>query len=135
MSENIQTSETTPDGAEISAPEPTADETLGDPGKRALAALRSENKELKAKLKAQEADASDTRDAVEGESNPSDSARDAATDATPNKPRFLGTADQGSRGAPELHPQLTRADLESMSSFQINMALSRGQLRNLLSGA
>src|SRR5687767_1109164 len=76
-----QTSETVSDGVQITEPaEPIADAQLGDAGKRALAALRTENKALKAQLKAIENPADAERDASEGAEPPSDGASDSATD-------------------------------------------------------
>jgi hypothetical protein len=131
-----QTSEETPDGVEstdTATPEPV-DGQLGDAGKKALQALRAEVKELKAQLKAQDADAG-TGDPT-GDSPTSDDARDAVT-VEPNsqKPRFQGTGDGGAaRKAVAANPQLTKDDLNRMSPAAIEKARRNGQLRNLLSG-
>jgi hypothetical protein len=118
------------------APETLTDESaLGDAGKRALAALRSENKELKAKLKAFESPAEITRDANSSAEAPSDGTRDAVGDVKPTQPRFQGTADGGARGNPApVARQLSRADLSGMSAKQIDAARRNGQLRDLMSG-
>jgi hypothetical protein len=131
-----QTSEETPDGVEstdTATPDPV-DGQLGDAGKKALQALRAEVKELKAQLKAQDADAG-TGDPT-GDSSTSDDARDAVTvEPTPQKPRFQGTGDGGAlRKAVAANPQLSKDDLRRMSPAAIETARRNGQLRNLLSG-
>ncbi|MFJ8597267.1 hypothetical protein ACIREM_00810 [Streptomyces shenzhenensis] len=116
-------------------PETSGTEALGDAGKRALAALRSEVKELKAKLKASESNDVDTRDAVSAGGSPSEGTRDAVGDES-KTPRFQGTADGGARGkSPETARQLSRDDLSSMSPRAIETARRKGQLRDLLRGS
>ncbi|WP_328920571.1 hypothetical protein OG911_25310 [Streptomyces sp. NBC_00208] len=141
-----QTSEVAPDGAETTdtAPEP-ADGQLGDAGKRALAALRAENKALKAQIKATES-TDEQRDADSAEDSTSDDARDAVTvEPTPQKSRWGSSGSYnpdsmtfsptgvGTR-AVRFEQQLTREDLSGMSPAAITKALKSGQLRNLLSG-
>lgn len=139
-----QNSETVSD--ETQNTEPVTPE-LGDAGKRALDALRSENKELKSRIKALESANGDQRDAESSDVAPSDGARDAATDVDgervattadnvkPTRPRFEGTGDGGAqRSAPAFKPQLGRNDLAGMSPTQIDAARRNGQLRDLLRG-
>lgn len=136
-------SETTAE--ETPAAEPV-DEQLGDAGKRALAALRSENKELKARLKALEGADAGTGDPAGDSDSPSDGTSDSATDADsdasampadnvkPTPLRFQGTADNGARTPPAHLRQLSRSDLVGMSPRAIEAARRNGQLRDLLSG-
>ncbi|MEV6989128.1 hypothetical protein AB0N87_07775 [Streptomyces sp. NPDC093228] len=134
--DNTQTSEEPLDGAATTEPADPAEDALGDAGKRALAALRSEIKELKAQIKAQEADDDATRDAGDDDGAPSEGTRDAAADEpTPQRPRFEGTADGGAMRTPSRYArQLSRDELTGMSPAAIEKARRNGQLRNLLSG-
>jgi hypothetical protein len=115
--------------------QPADESALGDTGKRALAALRSEIKELKARLKATETPPDAERDASESAETPSVGARDAAADVTPERPRFQGSGDGGAvRVAPDAKPQLSADDLQRMKPKQIEAARREGRLRNLLRG-
>lgn len=118
---------------------------LGDAGKRALDALRSENKELKSRIKALESANDDQRDAESSNAAPSEGTRDAASDVDGERvattaenvtpPRFQGTGDGGARTSATYKPQLSRADLSGMSPAQINEARKNGQLRDLMRGS
>lgn len=139
------TEETTPtsvpaDGLSTDTAAESTDAHLGDAGKRALDALRSEVKDLKSRLKAYESEAVQSDSAtVEDES--SDSTRDAATDVdgqvatteSVKPPKFLGAADGGARAASS-KPSIDREQLRTMSPQAIKAALGRGELRHLLNG-
>ncbi|WP_431950483.1 hypothetical protein [Actinacidiphila sp. bgisy167] len=129
------------------APESTPDAALGDAGKRALAALRSEVKELKAKLKAMEPNSEGARDAAPAEDstseNTSDSVPGADNDASatpvdtsqPKAPQFAGPVHEGdSHNLTGMRRQLGNDDLRGMSPAAIEAARKAGQLRDLLSG-
>ncbi|WP_199546224.1 hypothetical protein [Streptomyces sp. N35] len=132
---------------DTSAAEPV-DGQLGEAGERTLKKLRSEVKELQKQLKAYESANAGTGDPASESSAPSDGSGDPAADAdvgqvamtgndvTPNKRRFLGTADGGALRSPGNNPtrQLSRADLNGMSAKQIDAARRKGQLRDLMSG-
>ncbi|GAA3804487.1 hypothetical protein [Streptomyces chiangmaiensis] len=147
----MTTEDTTQTSAEPSDGTPAADnpadpgDALGDAGKRALAALRSENKELKARLKALEDTSAAERDASEETASTSGSTRDAAPtsdegtaatadDVKPTPPRFQGTADGGARMGTAPARQLTADDLRSMSPRAIDQARREGRLRDILRG-
>lgn len=142
-----QTPAEVPDGAQPADATDAQDDGLGDGGKRALAALRSEVKELKAQLKNQASSPSGEgeRDAADAAGTPSEGAMPAdadagqvtttAEDVKPTPPRFQGTADGGAtRGTPAGARQLTADDLRSMGPRAVDKARRAGQLRDLLSG-
>lgn len=132
--------------ADVPAPadSATGEAELGDAGKRALAALRAEVKELRAELKkAKSADSEGQRDAAPAEGDTSegrDAAEDADSDASATpvatvRPHFEGTADNGAfgRSAPSAG-QLSRDELKRMSPRQIADALRAGRLTDILKG-
>lgn len=141
-------SEETKVSAPADGPEAEANpgDALGDAGKRALAALRAEVKELRAQLKEQasESEENGTGDPA-GSGDSTSMERDAPSAETegehdaaesvgePQPPRFQGGADGGTR-APIKSGQITGAELRQMTPREIEKARREGRLRDLLTG-
>ena len=116
-------------------PDPEGAEHLGDPGKKALAAMKQQLREEREARRALEARLAELEKPAE-EPEQAPSLRDQirallAEDPSLLRPHF-GDADQGAARQPSGPTQLTAEDIKNMTPAQLNQARREGRLDNLL---
>ena len=112
-------------------PDPEGAEHLGDPGKKALAAMKAQLREEREARRALEA-----RLAELEKPEPTPSLKEQLRELLAEDPSLLrphfGDADQGAARQPSGPTQLTAEDIKGMTPAQLNQARREGRLDNLL---
>lgn len=112
-------------------PDPEGAEHLGDPGKKALAAMKQQLREEREARRALEA-----RLAELEKPEPTPSLKEQLRELLAEDPSLLrphfGDADQGAARQPSGTTQLTAEDIKGMTPAQLNQARREGRLDSLL---